>query len=228
MGVNRIEGAVWYNEIKKYNATVVGVGASGSFGAFLLARAGINKIRLVDSDIYELHNIGSQLVSFSDIGHSKVETSAMFLEEYTSARYINFYKRVIQDAKFLLQNSHSIILATLDSMEGRKFVFDSFRENTSGKNLFLDSRIGAEYYEVYCVPDTRSDYKERYRETLFSDSEGNVGACNYQQSSHCAAMAAAELVKLTTNYITNNIMDDDDIPFKITHDLRTNKYEVYY
>jgi hypothetical protein len=229
MGVNRIEGAVWYNEIAKHSATIIGLGATGSYLSFLLARAGLKTFKLVDFDAYETHNLASQLADFKSLGLNKAEANATILKNFTSATNIYTYNERVQDTPVVLYENYgaSLIFSTLDSMEGRKFIFDEFSKRT-GKGLLLDSRIGAEYYEVYCIPSNKKDYKEKYSETLFGDEQGNTGACNYQQSSHCATMAAAEMVKLVTNYLTNELMEDDDIPFKITHDLRTNNYAVYY
>lgn len=225
---NRFEGAVWYSKIQQISTTIVGLGATGSWASILLARAGVQKLNLVDPDHYEIHNLGSQLAGFQDIGVSKVQAASEKLATFTSLQRIQTYKQTIENVDALLQDYHAkVVISALDSMSGRKFIFEKMLENTNKKQLLLDSRIGAEYYEIYCIPMDNQQYIDQYRETLFSDEQGNVGACNYQQSSHSACMAACEMVKLVTNWITNEIMEDTDIPYKITHDLRTNSYGVY-
>jgi hypothetical protein len=226
---NRIEGAVWHKAIQKQTTTIVGLGATGSFVSLLLARAGINHLRLVDFDYYEIHNLGSQLADYQDIGENKARATANKLALFSSATTVSVYNDRIENKSGLLTPNYSnIVISALDSMSGRKYIFETMKSNNYRGQLLLDSRIGAEYLEVYCIPMNNQDYVDRYAETLFSDEQGNTGACNYQQSSHSACMAACEMVKLVTNWVTNKLMEDDDIPFKITHDLRTNNYGVHY
>jgi hypothetical protein len=115
-----------------------------------------------------------------------------------------------------------------DSMDVRKFIFEKFRKSEQLKSLLIDTRISAEYWEIYAVQLGNESQYVKYEQTLFSDSEGYTGDCNYQQSSHSAAGAAIKAVELCTNHLTNIEMDDDYLPFKITNDIRTQNYNVIY
>lgn len=227
MEENRFSGAIWAQPINNYRCVIVGLGATGSYLSFFLARAGVKYFYLVDFDIYNPINIGSQLAEWADVGVNKTEAVEQKLYSYSSPNSVITYETRIQEEDWLL-TSYPIICCTLDSMEGRKFMFEQFLNNQNRHAIFFDTRIGAEYWEVYIIPKGNQEKIDRYKETLFGEEQGNTGACNYQQSSHSAAGAAIKVTELLTNWITNIITEDDYLPFKITMDIRTQNYGIYY
>lgn len=227
MAVNRFEGAVWYKDVSKLDVLIAGVGATGSYLALFISRLGINSITLVDPDVVEYHNGFSQLFQKADISKSKVGAIQSFLLKYTGVSKVKFYKNKIQGVSWTLNNSSlNVIFSTTDSMEARKYTFEKAKENPNC--LFLDSRISAELWEVYCVPMNDENKIKKYEETLFSESEGNSGACNYQQSSHSAAGAAIKMTELVTNWQINKILEEDYLPFLVKQDIRNQIYECIY
>lgn len=233
--VNRQSGALWYNPehnkgktIQNYPALIVGLGATGSYLSMFLSRAGVQDFTLVDFDTLEPHNLGSQCYSFSQIGSYKTDAAIENLNSFSSSSNLYSYNESIEDLEWEGLNYHKIFCATLDKMEGRKYLFEQWLKDSPENSIFFDSRIGAEYWEVYALPKGNEDKIKRYRETLFGENEGNTGACNYQQSSHSACGAALKIVELTTNWITNIISEDDYLPFKVTNDIRTCTYGVDY
>lgn len=227
MAVNRFEGAVWYKDVSKLNVLITGVGATGSYLALFISRLGINSIILVDPDVVEYHNGFSQLFQKADISSNKVEAINRLLLRYTGISKITTYKKKIQEISWIFDNlSLNVIFSTTDSMEARKYTFEKAKKNPNC--LFLDSRISAELWEVYCVPMNDENKIKRYEETLFSESEGNSGACNYQQSSHSAAGAAIKMTELVTNWQINKILEEDYLPFLVKQDIRNQIYECIY
>jgi len=91
---NRFSGASWYPEMNKKFALIVGLGATGSWASLFLARAGIQSLHIVDFDTFEYHNIGSQFVSYSDLGKDKV-----------NAVYTNIFNFTTQDVSVYTHNS---------------------------------------------------------------------------------------------------------------------------
>ncbi len=64
------------------NVAVFGVGGVGGFAAQALARAGVGKIELIDSDTVALSNINRQIVAFhSTIGQYKTEVMKRMIED---------------------------------------------------------------------------------------------------------------------------------------------------
>ena len=64
------------------NVAVFGVGGVGGFAAQALARAGVGKIELIDSDTVALSNINRQIVAFhSTVGQYKTEVMKKMIED---------------------------------------------------------------------------------------------------------------------------------------------------
>lgn len=64
-------------KLKKANVLIVGLGGVGSFAAEFIARAGINKITIVDGDVFDITNKNRQLPALdSTIGKSKAKVLA--------------------------------------------------------------------------------------------------------------------------------------------------------
>ena len=59
---------------------IVGVGATGSWIAFVLAKMGVQKIHAWDFDFVEAHNLPNQICGRQDVGFSKVEALARRLD----------------------------------------------------------------------------------------------------------------------------------------------------
>jgi len=230
---NRFSGALWFNKehnsdktIDNYPALIVGLGATGSFLSLFLARAGVKDFILVDPDIIEPHNNFSQLFSYSQLEQEKVFAANENMNSFATTSSCDTYVSKIEELDWGHVNHSKIYLATLDSMAGRKYLFEKWLEDSPEDSIFFDSRIGAELWEVYAIEKGNQAKIDKYKETLFSDEEGNGGACNYQQSSHSAAGAAIKIVELLTNWITNNILEETDLPYKVTNDIRTCTYGV--
>ena len=69
-------------KIKKANVLVVGLGGVGSFAAEFIARAGVNKMTIVDGDVFDKTNINRQLPALhSTIGKSKAQVLAERLKD---------------------------------------------------------------------------------------------------------------------------------------------------
>lgn len=65
------------NKIKKANILIVGLGGVGSFAAEFIARAGVQKMTIVDGDAFDITNKNRQLPALdSTIGKSKAQVMA--------------------------------------------------------------------------------------------------------------------------------------------------------
>lgn len=69
-------------KLKKANILVVGLGGVGSYAAEFIARAGINKMTIVDGDVFDETNKNRQLPALdSTIGKSKAQVLAARLKD---------------------------------------------------------------------------------------------------------------------------------------------------
>ena len=72
--------------LEKRSVTVVGVGGVGGYVAYMLARAGVGKLKLVDFDCVSPSNLNRQIVAnVNTIGRSKVEVLKEMLLEINPA-----------------------------------------------------------------------------------------------------------------------------------------------
>lgn len=83
----------------------------------------------------------------------------------------------------------------------------------------------AESAQVFCC---RKGDEDRYRETLFDDSEVEDQPCTAKATSHCGCIIAGIMVSCYNNYIANK--NDSDgcrfIPFKFIYELQLLNFEV--
>lgn len=94
------------NRLKGATVAIVGVGASGSMVAELLARWGIPRFRLLDMDTYELSNINRQIFATSKtIGRWKAEVAAERIREINPFATIES----VVNGKLTLANAESFV-----------------------------------------------------------------------------------------------------------------------
>jgi molybdopterin/thiamine biosynthesis adenylyltransferase len=220
MSVNRISGAIWHKSMQDKTVVLVGAGATGSMAGFFVSRLGIKKIDIIDFDTFEPHNCHTQLTGYSEIGMYKANSlSDLISQKCPSVKYINSHIKKIQQIDLQSFPKSTILICAADSMDARKYCYQMFRELDF--ELFIDPRISAEYCEIYSLTGTNKSNDEAYKERLFDESRGTVGDCNYQQSTHCAGIAGGLIAQIITNHVTNQLIDEDDLPLKLTYDLRS-------
>jgi molybdopterin/thiamine biosynthesis adenylyltransferase len=195
---NRFKGASWFERMTKEQVLIGGAGGIGSWLALLLTRCGTS-VYIYDFDKVELHNIGGQLYSKSDVGLYKVDALNKIIRSLvTDSTYIegdtNKY-----DEKSLVSD---LCVAAFDNMAARKIMFDKWSTIYKDNNeaLFIDGRLTASEMKIFCVTPDRI---ERYKETLFDDSEVEDAPCTFKQTSFGAAMIASHIVGFITNHISN-------------------------
>lgn len=67
-------------QLKNANILIVGLGGVGSFAAEFIVRSGVERLTIVDGDVFDPTNINRQLPALhSTIGHSKAQTLALRL-----------------------------------------------------------------------------------------------------------------------------------------------------
>lgn len=202
------------------NVFVLGAGGIGSWLSLFLVRAGFTII-LYDFDEVEERNLGGQFYKVSDIGKKKVncvaENVAMFTSTSTSVCY--------QSNRFSRFESHYStvnIFAAFDNMQSRKEAFESWLHIQKyfgcQKNIFIDGRLEAEFFQIYCVRSDKPEQIEEYKKTLDLrlDNVSDNTLCSAKQTTHVAAMIGSYMVAFYTNFITNIIEDSEArfVPFK--------------
>lgn len=113
----------------KSKVAVIGLGATGSSSAELLARAGIGELILIDRDIVELDNLQRQsLYNEEDIGNVKAEAIKNHLKKINSEVSI---KALVMDLDYRNVDSlkADLILDCTDNIETRNLINEYCRKN---------------------------------------------------------------------------------------------------
>jgi len=222
---SRFKDAIWYN--KFYKITVGGAGGIGSHLTMLLSRLG-HTITVWDNDSVGEENIGGQAYTVSQIHVKKVyavqELSKLFSGENN---VIPRFEKVTNESLI-----ESICFSCFDNMEARKNLFESWKEEAIDNEgdipcVFIDGRLLYSNIQIYIVT---KDNMDRYKETLFEDSEVVRENCALKVTTHYAYMIAAYMVSMLTNYLSNYIKGAEitSLPFSIKTELTSLYYEVEY
>ncbi len=104
--------------------TIIGVGGLGTIIAEQLAACGVGKLRLVDQDFVELHNLPRQKLFFEkDVGRPKVEVAKEFIQKRNPFVEIEaIHTRLDENNAFQLLEGSSVVVDALDNFETRKTI----------------------------------------------------------------------------------------------------------
>ena len=199
----------WYKPRDTEIVVIGGAGGIGSWLALFLARANF-EVFLVDFDRFEAHNLSGQFAKKSNINMMKTTAVAQNIADFTSNEISTIENRI--DENF---STNEFMFSAFDNMQARKDMFKVWKKswNRENKPLFIDGRLAAEYFQIFCVtPETADRYEKEY---LFEDSEVPDAPCSMQQTSHTAAMIAAHMTGFFTNHIANIYMRNKtrEVPF---------------
>lgn len=198
--------------------TIGGVGGIGSWLAFFLGRIGTPLI-LYDMDNIDETNFGGQLYSTKHIGMSKTLATIDIIQQFSDFNNVSAYGR-FEPGDFVTP----VTVTCFDNMLSRKLMFEAWKK-IENKELFIDGRMLAESFQIYCVTP---DKIEEYEKTLFDDSEVPDLACSFKATSHCGAMISSNITGLITNYLTNKNkkIDIRNLPFNINMEISLMKYDT--
>ena len=205
----RFQGLDWYSQDNAPVVVVGGAGGIGSWLSFFLARANFNVI-LSDFDTVEEHNIGGQLFKRSQIGRYKAEAVGRNVSEFSTNTINAQIVKITEETA-----THEFMFSAFDNMDARRDMFKAWKRswNSINRPIFIDGRLNAEQFQIFCVTPENADEYEKVH--LFNDSEVEDAPCSAQQTTHTAAMIAGHMVGFFTNHITNINLRDEvrEIPF---------------
>lgn len=221
---SRFSSAVWYNSVRAKSVVLAGVGGIGGYVAFLLSRMKPASLTLYDPDIVEEVNMSGQLYSKKDVGKSKVDSIAEMMADYS-----NFFNTLSIADRFTASSpAKNIMICGFDNMQAREIFFNKWLQHVATlpeeekkKCLFIDGRLAAEEFQVFCITGDDNYHQTIYnRDYLFSDAEADATICSYKQTSHCANMIGSIMVNLFVNFVANECdpLIPRDLPFITTYD----------
>lgn len=202
---NRLKGAEWFEIVGTQDTVVGGAGGIGSWLTLFLGRIGVHRIHLYDHDQYEVHNMSGQFVNSMYVGRQKSQAVAQMVRDFCARPGVSHYGKYTERSLAL-----PVMFSAFDNMEARKQMFENWfkfiKENPEKRNeaLFIDGRLLAEQYQVFCVRgNALSQINEYYVDHLFDDGEVDAVDCTFKQTTHVAAMLASQMVSFYTNFMSN-------------------------
>ena len=181
-------------------ALVAGVGAVGRQVAIQLAALGIPKMLIVDFDHVAPENLAPQGFFETDLGRPKVDAVADLCKQINSSIRVETANQKFKSFQF----SGGVFFCCVDGIETRKSIFNTVNNRA---DLFLDSRMAAEYVRVISAYDEKS--RENYKTTLFSGAEAYQAACTSKSTIYCANIAAGLLVSQFAKWLRGCDLDMD-------------------
>lgn len=185
---------------------------------------------IFDPDTVETANMSGQLYGRNDIGTTKVSALSRMISVYTDFSSIYAIPERFNDG------GSDIMICGFDNMKARKLFFNKWLEHVNQKSesergncLYIDGRLAAEEFQVFCIKGDDTYNINRYQnEFLFSDAEADETICSYKQTTFMANMIASFMVNLFVNFVANqcNPLIERDLPFYTTYSAETMYYKT--
>lgn len=222
---SRFSSAIWYEKIQQQTVILAGLGGIGTYLAFLLSRMHPASVFIYDDDTVETVNLSGQMFSSNDVGTLKTTAVRNMMRSFSG--YGDVF--AVEDRFTSSSQPGNIMICGFDNMQARKTFFKrwcdhvkSFTDLSDRANcLFIDGRLAAESFQVFCIKGNDPYGMEKYEEQwLFDDSEAEETVCSYKQTSFCANMIASVMVNCFVNFIANqcNPLIPRDVPFFTEYD----------
>ena len=204
----------------KNDVHIIGVGATGSFVAMMLARMGVPVINIYDFDDVEIHNIPNQYYDTGDLGKLKAEALADKLRLINPDITVNVGKEAVKPED--VSNMSGYLFSLVDSMKVRKELWEAAKANTNLINVW-ESRLGSDQARVYSLPIEKDKDYSRYEQDFYDDDNAEVSACGTSITVLPIVMMTASL--MIVQFI-DLVMGNPVVPhFKTIFDNHYNKYE---
>jgi hypothetical protein len=191
---------------------IIGVGATGSHIALMLAKMGVHRFRIWDADIVENHNLPNQAYDVSHIGMLKVDALADVLKRFNPQIQVTTINRFFtheEDADI-----EGPVVLTVDTMSARKNIFDTFKGNVKIP-VVVETRLGFDYGELYVLNPLDRKTCDVWFGSLKNDEDIPEGPCNLRICTTlvaCVASIAAHA--LCSYYAAERKSEDWNFDFK--------------
>lgn len=196
---------------------IIGVGATGSFVAYALAKLGVKNINIYDFDVVEEHNIANQLFGIADVGKLKVDAVAEIIHRETGIAIHTHNEKVTN------QSFAGYVFVMVDSMAARKEIFNNCIKFKPYVKLAIEPRMGLDMCRIYNIDPLNYEKMKAYEDTLYGDEEAEVSACGNTMSVITSSLMVASY---TVRQLINHA---NDVPLnkEILIDMKFNNMVAY-
>ena len=204
----------------KNDIHIIGVGATGSFVAMMLARMGVPVLNIYDFDDVEIHNIPNQYYDTGDLGKLKIGALADKLRVINPDITVNVGDEAVTPED--IANMSGYVFMLVDSMKVRRELWEAAKTNTNIINVW-ESRLGSDQARVYSLPIEEGLDYAKYEQDFYEDDQAEVSACGTSITVLPVVMQTAAL--MIVQFI-DLVMERPAVPhFKTIFDDHYNKYE---
>jgi molybdopterin/thiamine biosynthesis adenylyltransferase len=194
---------------------LIGVGATGSWIAIMLAKLGVKEIHCWDFDILENHNLCNQGFRTHQIGMQKVEAVFDMCANMSEIEVITHNEKVTGATPLT-----GIVFILTDTMHSRKDIWEGACKFKGSIDLVIETRMGLDMCRIYNVNPTDMDECLAYEKTFCSDDIAEVSACGTSKSVVTSAVTTASMAtRQMLNYL-NGLR----LPNEIIYDFAYNNY----
>ncbi|MCA9067666.1 MAG: ThiF family adenylyltransferase [Planctomycetaceae bacterium] len=184
-------------KLGEVSIALCGAGALGSHLADNLLRQGIRRLRVIDFDRIEEHNVGTQLYGVSEVGSKKVDVLRNRLFKATRVEIDAIAKQLTEGNAKKFLGGADLVLDTFDNSQSRQVVQASCR--ASGQSC-LHVGLAGDYAEVI------------WDETYEVPEDGDVDACNYPLARNLVLLA----VGVATESLLGHLLGGEKRSYSMT------------
>lgn len=216
----RFSDADWFKTIQNQTVVLAGVGGIGSNMAIILAKLNPKSLYLFDGDTVETVNLAGQFYSKDDIGKYKVDAIAESIIKYTNYSSVFACPRNYVEGEEI---ASKVMVCGFDNMYARKTYYkiwktlvESLPESERKEALFIDGRLTADEFQIFCMTGEDDYYMREYENKwLFTQAEAERTRCSFKQTGYLADMIGAFMVNLLVNFCANlsNPLRNMPLPF---------------
>lgn len=179
-------GAEALARLAELQIVVCGAGALGSHLVDNLARQGFRKLRVIDHDRVDEHNVSTQLYGAADVGASKVEVLRNRVFRAAEVEIEAVHKELTDRTSRQLLKGAEVVVDTFDNSLARRLVQQHCRQE---KLHCLHVGMYADYCEAI--------WDEHYR--VPNDAAGDV--CEYPLARNLVLLAVALGSELLVRFV---------------------------
>ena len=103
-------------------------------------------------------------------------------------------------------------------------MFDKWKAQED-RELFIDGRMTAEYFEVYAV---QKGMEEEYEKYMFPSSEASVLPCSFKATTHNAMGIAYVMTGVLNNYLCEDPSGLRGVPFRTEFNIALFMFKEEY
>lgn len=170
----RQSGLISVDQLTK-SIVVIGAGSIGSWTTLALLKLGCSDITVIDNDVVEVHNAGSQVYNSLDDGEKKIDALSKKLMGLTEMQPEFLFETLDEKTAKEALEPYEIVISAIDNIEGRKIMFEALKGT---KKLFIDGRMAGNAIEIYTIPMDDPEKVKLYEETLFPPEEAIEIPCS--------------------------------------------------